>query len=283
MSIDAASNPKPSRPPGFAEGFAALFRAVADIARAPRSWPYALVPALILSGLSVAFAALALYWVGPLVKGWFSDPETWYAEASRWLAALLSAALGVLVALALTPPLSAPALERIVALIERQLGVAPRTPLGFFSEMVCGLRAQFWAFLVAGPILAALWLVDLFVAPAAVVTMPLKAVVASLALAWNLFDYPLTLRGVSVRARLALLVRNKRAVAGFGAAFAILFWVPCFGVLLLPVGVAAATRLLWRILRARPELLPDLPRSSLSSGRSRCRAGGAAESSARSC
>ena len=60
----------------------------------------------------------------------------------------------------------------------------------------------------------------------------------------SLFDYPLTLRGSGFRARLALLRANPLCFLGFGLTFALVFWLPCCGVLLLPVGVAAATWLL---------------------------------------
>jgi uncharacterized protein involved in cysteine biosynthesis len=43
--------------------------------------------------------------------------------------------------------------------------------------------------------------------------------------------------------------RHFSAVLGFGAAFTLVFWVPCFGTLMLPVGVAAATALYWAALR----------------------------------
>jgi uncharacterized protein involved in cysteine biosynthesis len=63
-----------------------------------------------------------------------------------------------------------------------------------------------------------------------------------------------------MRDRFTLVMRHKRTFLGFGSAFALLFWVPCFGVLLLPVGAAASTRVLWRILETDASSLPALPR-----------------------
>jgi CysZ protein len=231
-----------------------------EIAKTPSSWPWALLPALILLVLSALLVVAALAWLRPVVEHFFAEPAGLYATTVALLVGVLASLLGLFVALALTPPLSAPALERVVALVEHRLGAPPRQPLGMFAEMWCGLKAQLAAAAVAGPILLGLWVVDLFVAPAAVVTVPLKALVASFALAWNLFDYPLTLRGVRIRNRLALIRSHKSAVIGFGAGFSLLFWVPCFGVLLLPAGVAGATQLLWRILRTDRSLLPELSR-----------------------
>jgi uncharacterized protein involved in cysteine biosynthesis len=68
-----------------------------------------------------------------------------------------------------------------------------------------------------------------------------------LLVAWSLFDYPLTLRGIGFRQRLAIVRDNLGCSLGFGAAFALIFWLPFCGIALLPVGVAAATQLLSKL------------------------------------
>jgi len=254
--LPATEATAPKAPPGFRAGFGAVFGGLGFLSRTPRAWPYAMVPAAILTTLVFFLSWATLSQLQPLFEGWFGTPTSWWgklgAEIISWLGAVLAAVLGILIALALTPPLSGPALERIVALQEKELGALPRPDLGFFAEMWCGLRAQFAAAVFAGPLLLMLAVVDLFFAPAAVVTIPLKLLIAAFALAWNLFDYPLTLRGVRVRQRLRLVRTYKSTLLGFGLSFALLFWLPCLGVLLLPVGVAAATKLLWRILEHDP-------------------------------
>lgn len=277
--------PSPERP-GFRAGFSSIFAGAAFLVRTPRSWPFAWVPALVLVVLALGLGWAAIAGVNALVDGWLGAATSWYGKAAAsvltWLGSALGAILGLLVALALTPPLSSPALEHIVGLAERELGVPDRAPLGLLSEIWCGARAQAFAALFAVPILALLWLAELLFAPAVFVTVPLKLLVSALSLSWNLFDYPLTLRGVRMRDRLRLVLGHKAAALGFGLAFAILFWVPCFGVLLLPVGVAAATRLVWRILDGDPNLLPGVPRRALSSDRLLSPADAAAGSSDRS-
>jgi CysZ protein len=99
-----------------------------------------------------------------------------------------------------------------------------------------------------------LWIADLLFPPAIVVTLPLKLLVAAFSLSWNLLDYPLTLRGVRMRDRLRLFRAHKRTTLSFGVGFAVLFWLPCFQVVMLPVGVVAATRLVWQLLDYSPEL-----------------------------
>jgi uncharacterized protein involved in cysteine biosynthesis len=264
VTTSETAGPRPSRRPGFSAGFGGVFSGFGFLVRTPKAWPFALVPALIL----VALAAL-LSWGGvtlarSAIEGWVGSPESWYGRAGAsvlsWLGAILAAIMGLLIAMAITPPLSAPALEHLVSLQEKELGVPARTSIGILNEIWCGIRAQAFAAMFAVPILGLLWVIELLFAPAAFVTVPLKFLVSALCLAWNLFDYPLTLWGVRMRERFGLIMKYKRATFGFGLAFALLFWLPCCGILMLPVGAAAATRLIWRLLEHDAELLPDLPR-----------------------
>jgi CysZ protein len=237
----------------FRDGVAALLHSFGFLLRRPGLWPVALVPALVLLTLSLAFASAAVAWVAPAVRhAWGQPTGSWArigAETTAWAAALAVGALGVVVALALTPPLSSPALERIVGERERELGVPARAPLGFLAEMLCGLKAQAFAASVAIPLLVLLWALDIAFPPLVVVTLPAKYVVGALALAWNLLDYPLTLRGLRMRDRLALMRRHAAACLGFGFGFVVLFSVPCFSVLMLPIGVAAAAEMYARMDR----------------------------------
>lgn len=256
------------KPPqlGFFDGFKAPFQAFSFIGRHPETWPTALVPAalfVLLSGFAI-FAGMRFMTPELFDALGFQTPDTWYATAGQWMVRaafyLLSIVFGLWIALLATPPLSAPALEHLVALREAALGAPPRPAIGFLREMLCGLRAQLFAFVFATPVLALLWMVKLLIPPAAVVITPLEFLVLSLAVAWNLFDYPLTLRGVGPSARLAFIASHRNATLGFGVAFAVLFMIPCFGIALLPVGVVAATQLVWRALSAEPDTLPELPR-----------------------
>ena len=173
-------------------------------------------------------------------------------SVAGWVLAALLAWVGWYVALALAPVLSAPALERIVHVVERSAGAPPRAPLGFWRELGCGMRSLAGALCVALPVSALLWLVGVAFPPATVVTLPLGAFVGALLVAWSLFDYPLTLRGFGFVARLALMREHFVCVAGFGAVFALAFTLPCCAVALLPVGAVAATRLTSRLLFATP-------------------------------
>ena len=212
-----STSPEPR--PGFTTGVATLFRSAGFLLNTPRSWPLALVPALVLLALAALFVALAIY-SRPARRSQAGCPTrpagtgVWAGGWCRGLGRFSPACWAALIALAATPPLSAPALERLVELEEQKLGVSPRQPIGFLAEMWCGLRAQAAAACFAVPLLTLLWIVDLAFPPASVVTVPLKMLVASLSLAWNLFDYPLTLRGVRMRDRFSLIAALSRPHAG---------------------------------------------------------------------
>jgi len=68
--------------------------------------------------------------------------------------------------------------------------------------------------------------------------------VTALLIAWDLCDYPLSIRGLPVGARVAFMKRHAGAMIGFGAGLALLStFLPCAVLLLLPAGVAGAARL----------------------------------------
>lgn len=237
---------------GFWRGFSALFAGLRSLLVQTRAWPYALVPALVFVLLEGSIIYLAVEHVKPMVSARVDADGGFWASLAAWLSALVFAGVGWILSAAFTPPLSAPALERIVGIVEQDLGVPERPSLGLLAEMWCGIRSMLLGSAITLPIVLALTLVELVFAPAAVVVTPLKLIIGALGVAWGLFDYPLTLRGIPARQRMAFVKRHVGLVLGFGTAFALVFWVPCCGIVMLPVGVVAATRLLWEIERSAP-------------------------------
>jgi CysZ protein len=224
--------------------------------RTPELRALAVVPSLVLLILTGLTAALAAFAARPLFLRVLPETTSTLGGAGEtalgWLLAVVLAWLGWYVALALAPVLSAPALERIVHVVERSSGAPPREPLGFWRELVCGLRSLAGVLCVVLPLYVLLWLVGVVFPPSTVVTVPVGAFIGSLLVAWSLFDYPLTLRGFGFRARLALLRDHFTCVVGFGAAFGLAFTLPCCAVALLPVGAVAATRLTSQLLFGTP-------------------------------
>lgn len=235
-------------------GFRALFGGFRRLARLPKSYPFALVPALIFCVLELVFIALSLRVLSPWVHGALaghSALRNFGASALSWLSVAAGSVLGWFFAALVTPVLSAPALERIVALVEADLGAPPRQALSTLDEFACGLRATALGAALFVPPVIALTLLEFAAPPVAIVTTPLKLALGALGVSWNLLDYPLSLRGIGARDRVAFVKTHGASWLGFGAAFALSFWLPCCGILLLPVGVAAATELYDTLSRTR--------------------------------
>jgi uncharacterized protein involved in cysteine biosynthesis len=227
-------------------GVASLWRGFRFLAQDRAARRLAYVPGLVALVLWTLALYLGVHYVPELAGHFFPG----LLELGRgWtllidvLVLLLLAPVALLVAMLLTPILCAPVLERLVLLRERALGIAPRPAAGLLRELRCALSSQLGWLVVFGPLLALLWLAALL-APAAVpVLSVVQFLVGGAWLALSLLDYPLSLRGVGFRARLVMFRRGFSAVFGFGAACALLFAIPLFGLWGLPVAVVAAAEL----------------------------------------
>lgn len=218
-----------------------------------RLWPAAATPVLVMVVLLVPLTWWSIGSFGPwLSASLFGETTSWYEEGAqvlvRWLSSALAALLGFWLALLLAPVLSAPALEHLVRERESELGASSRPRHGLWLELKCGLEAQLGGLLLAAPLWLLYWLVALAVPGAALLLLPLQALPMALGLAWNLLDYPLTLRGIRVRERWALLRQRPGPVLGFGFSLAALTLIPGAALLLLPAGVVGAAQLVWRLL-----------------------------------
>jgi CysZ protein len=234
---------------GLFGGMAAFFGGVSFIARTPRLWWRATVPAataLVLAvGLGFAGAHFALAWTHRVFGEGVG--EKLLAVVSVSVVVLLAIVLAVSVA----QPLSGWALDGIVRAQVRALGDEPIEDPPRFAAMARSAASSLLALAVGVPTIAGLAIVGWLVPPAAIATFPLKVVVTALLLAWDLLDYPLALRGISMGARVGWCARQMGAVLGFGLAATVFFAVPGVGLLALPCGVAGATRLAHRVDQER--------------------------------
>lgn len=252
------STPEPSiaaraRPPSLWEGACALGAGARFLAARRDCWFSASIPCVCVAAIALPLCWLAIVQLGPWVADWLlPDASRWYAVGAhavvRWGASALGVYSGFWVALLLAPPLSAPALEHLVREQEAALGAPARPRRGFWFEVWCGLEAQAGALLLALPLWLACWLLGAALPAAAPILLPLQIVPLALGLAWSLLDYPLTLRGVRLGARVRLLLARPAPILGFGAAFALATIIPGSAILLLPAGVIGATRLALRLL-----------------------------------
>ncbi len=107
--------------------------------------------------LEAAFVYHAVTLVQPWVERRLTGYGAWLDGAGvavSWLSTFVVAALGWLASLWLAPPLSAPALERLVALVETELRAPPRAAQSFVAELACGLRSMALASALTLPVLS---------------------------------------------------------------------------------------------------------------------------------
>ncbi|WP_437679092.1 EI24 domain-containing protein [Sorangium sp. So ce131] len=238
----------PLERPGFGAGLKAMLGGYGYLFRTPDLWPLALVPTGIALVLTVALAIAGVKLAPSLVELIVKEPGTgglWTVLMA--VLRILSLAVVLVAALALSfglaKPLSGPALERMVRRAEADLGVPAWPEVGFLADMWRALQSSLVALAFTLPILIVLGVVGLLFAPASVVIVPLQLAVTALAGAWDLCDCPLSIRGVPVAARIDLVRRNLAAVTGFAFGLALLSFLPCALLLVLPAGLLGATRL----------------------------------------
>jgi len=241
--------PAPPRP-GLVGGLGAMFTGLGIIVKTPALWPLALVPMAIGAAITAALSVVAIGVIPGLFAGWLGPTHATLAALVGILATALAVILALAVGFGLAQPLSGFALERIVHHVEKSEGAPASPQTSFFVNLQRSLAsvALSWAFGL--PILALLFAVNFVFPPAAVITFPLKLVVMALLVAWDICDYPLSIRGVPIRERVVFMKRNAGAMVGFGLGLALMSLLPCALLLAIPAGVAGATRLIASIERA---------------------------------
>jgi CysZ protein len=226
---------------GFFRGIAAFFQGVSFVVRTPRLWALALAPAVTATVLAVALGLAGAHYAAAWAHRMLGEG---LGEKLVVLSlVIVVVALAIVVAVSLAQPLSGWALEAIARAQARALGTGSFERQPPLASAMRSAASSLIALAVGLPTIAALAIAGWFAPPAAVVTVPLKLVVTALLLAWDLLDYPLALRGVSLGGRVLWCARHFGAVLGFGLAAVAFFAVPGLGLLALPCGVAAATRL----------------------------------------
>lgn len=256
VETDACLQIKPRKGPGvlvramrpvgrFAGGVRALAGGTAFIVGRPANWPLAAVPVVVLLGLTAALGSAGVWGV----HAWLarSALHGLVRAALGWSLGLAAVLLGYGVALALAQPLAGFALKTLARRQEVALGGTARPEPPWLAATWRSLTVSLTALAIGLPVLAALTLISVIFPVAAVVTVPLKFLTLALLAAWDLLDYPLSLRGVPAGARLRWMWTHRAAVLGFGAATGGLLLVPGVGLLLLPFGVAGAARLVYQL------------------------------------
>ncbi len=231
---------------GIFAGVRAFFGGMGFVVGTPGVWGWASIPVFVATLIFGAVFGASLYWSGDIVHRFVGAESPW-GTVGEWILKVLLWLIGLLVAFivsfALAQPLSGFALERIAQRQETALGGRTWPDQPFFPGLLRSLRVSLSALAVGLPIVLLLSLITLIFPPAGVVTVPLKFIVAGLTAAYDFLDYPFSIRGEGVRARLVFMKTEFWAVLGFGLTIAAILLIPGVGLLLLPFGVAGATRL----------------------------------------
>jgi CysZ protein len=208
----------------------------------PAVWGWSLVPAGFMAVLATGLCGLSWWgaWEASRALVGEENVGTWTVAV---LLGLLGATLAVLAALTLAQPCSGFALEAICRAQERALVGRASPGVPYWAGLRRTLKVVAATLVVGGGVTAALFVVEVLAPPAAVVTVPLRVLVGGWLMAWNFLDYPLGLRGLGVRDSARWAARHLGAVTAFGLAWWSLVLFPGAVLLLLPMGVAGAARL----------------------------------------
>ena len=225
----------------FVRGFVAPWEGLLWLVRNPSAWGLALVPTIVFLLLLVLLSGTGIVVAEKLLgTGQTGDLLGIVIHLVAWLVAVLVAAV---LSLALAKPLSGVALEALATRREADLGLPKRPEIGAIEGMLRSLRVTLFGLAVTLPLVLALAVLTLFVPVLSIVTVPLKLLLTCTMLAWDVVDYPLSVRGAGVRSRLAWFSENPQMAVGMGAGLALMFCVPAAGLLLIGAGVAGATKL----------------------------------------
>jgi CysZ protein len=229
------------------EGLRAVAGGIGFVLITPRVWLYAAVPALLLVVLLCGLAGVGLYGADWLTSVAIGEPESIWGHVGGWLLeivlALMAILTAMLLALVLAQPLAGFALETVALAQERALLGENFPRSSFLRALLTSTRATVVMLVVGGLIYGVLFIIDFAFPPAVIVTAPVRFVAAGWLLAWNFLDYPLSLRGLGVVARLRWTIRHFEEFTVFGILWASLLIVPGLFFVILPMGVAGATRL----------------------------------------
>jgi CysZ protein len=232
---------------GVGDGLRAFGGGIGFIVGTPRVWGYALVPFLMMTVLACGFGWLGVWLAGQTGTAVFGSDAGFWGQTGSWALSIVAGAvcllIAVLLAILFAQPLSGFALEAIARAQEKELTgwTVPQPP--FLSALFLALRIALVTLIVGGSVGGVLFAVGIVFQPALVITVPLKFLLGGWLLAWNFVDYPLSLHGLGVGARLAWAGRHWEAFTAFGLAWAVLLLVPGVFLLVLPMGVAGAARL----------------------------------------
>ena len=234
--------PDGRRPITTLDGLHAFVGGIGFILSTPSVWGWSLIPIGFMAVLSLGLCGLSWWgaWEASRAMVGESSLGTWTLTV---LLGLLGAMLAVLIALTLAQPCSGFALEAICRAQERAMVGRASPAIPYWASLWRNLKVISATVVLGGGITFILFVIEFLVPPAAIVTVPLQFLVGGWLMAWNFLDYPLGLRGLGFRDSVRWVFRHFGAVTMFGLTWWSLVFFPGAVLLLLPMGVAGAARL----------------------------------------
>jgi CysZ protein len=227
-------NPRAANPVyHFVSGFRFYFAGLRLLARHPGLLALSAVPIALTVVALVGLAAGGAWLAGSLVEGGGE-----LRRLTEIFVFLLALVLGYLIYMPLARVLLAPfseALSRRAHAVLRG-SLPPRATGGWARAMLEGAKLVTLQLTV----LAAALALGLILPP---VGGPIGVAAAVIFAGLDYLDVPLSVRGLTLGRKLALLWRHKALALGFGLAGYCLLLIPLVNLLSLPVGVIGATRL----------------------------------------
>lgn len=223
-------------------GLRAFFGGIGFIIATPAVWGWSLVPIAFMALLSLGLCGLSWWGAWEASKALVGE-ENFGTWSLTILFGLFGAMLAVLIALTLAQPCSGFALEEICRAQERAMVGRSSPAIPYWASLRRNLKVIVVTLVFGSAFLLVLFVIEFLFPPAAIVTVPLKFFIGGWLMAWNFLDYPLGLRGLGLLDSLGWVFRHFGAVTVFGLTWWSLVLFPGAILLLLPMGVAGAARL----------------------------------------
>ncbi len=237
--------------PGFFHGITCFFGGLGLLLRTPSLWAISLVPVALFLGGWLLFGGLGVAYLPGLVGAAVGPTDSVVGGLGlgllKVISGVLALGLGALVALVVAQPLSGPALASLVRSQERRLGAPARPETPFFRDMIQSVQSVLIGLAIGVPAMLFLAVIGFIFPPTLIVVAPLELLIATVALAWDVCDLPMSIRGLPVKTRIRWLRSHQAAVLGFGFSCALVQMIPVLNLLLLPAALLGSTRLVWDI------------------------------------
>lgn len=244
----------------FAEGFAYPFRAIGEIRRTKDLWGLLLPPVLInivVGGALIAGLAVAGFAALDELERAIGDVDEWISTTLRVVMIILVVFVSIWLMVRIGLVLGAPWYEKIAERVEERI-VGPMPPgalkdRGFVGSILGSLGYEVQKAATVGLIAVAIGAVGFIPVVGQIVSTIGNYLLTAALSCLDYFNGPLARRDYTFSQKFGVLTKTFPASAGFGAACAIMYMIPLFTLVSVPICMVAGTMFVCeRVLK--PEL-----------------------------